>query len=471
MTRTVARLALLGALATGAACSADRLLIPNYNSPTVEGLSKDPNGIQLVSSAMLIQMRASYGGFIDDVGRFGRESYNYFPTDGRTISNYFVGIGSGPTQRLDPTGFASGNWGGYFTNMKNAVNIIDAASNLSATSKAGVAGFAKTVRALALLYVVMTHDTLGSPVDIPADVTVAPAFVSRDSVYKFIIAMLDDAKTNLQAAGTTFPFTMHAGWANFNTPATFLQFNRAIAAKANVLYGSLGCGSACYQKALTALGESFASSVGGATSLADLNRGPTHLYSTASGDVQNGLCFCVNNYYYAHASIVTDAQLKPGGQPDDRLTRKVVALAAPVQPPQSLNIAATQRFLFPSGNGSANSIIRNEELMLLRAEANWATGNTAQALLDVNNIRQVSGGLAALTSLPAGSAGLDIIMYEKRYSTLWEGNRWVDMRRWGRLGQLPIDKPGQFVAKVMPIPQNECDARKGALPRGCEGNL
>jgi hypothetical protein len=82
----------------------------------------------------------------------------------------------------------------------------------------------------------------------------------------------------------------------------------------------------------------------------------------------------------------------------------------------------------------------------------------------------VSGKLAALTSVPTGSAGLDLIMYEKHMSTLYEGNRWVDMRRWNRLNQLPLDLPTHFVAKVMPIPQAECDARV-TKPRGCEGNL
>ena len=38
-------------------------------------------------------------------------------------------------------------------------------------------------------------------------------------------------------------------------------------------------------------------------------------------------------------------------------------------------------------------------------------------------------------------------------------------------GELPIDRAGQFVAKVMPIPQAECDARAPNRPKGCEGNL
>ncbi len=477
MTRTLSRLALLGVLVAAAGCNPDRLVIANYNSPTVDGLLKDPNSVKLLANAMQIQMRGAYGGFINDVGIFGRESYNYFPTDLRNVTNYLQGIGAGAQQRLDPAGFANGNFGGFYTNMKNAVNIIAASEALkqSASDQAGVQGFAKTLRAWALLHVIMTRDTLGAPVDIVADVTAPADFVSRDSVYKYIIAMLDDAKTNLSAAGVAFPFALHAGFAGFNTPATFLKFNRAIQAKVNVIYGSLGCGATCYQRALTALGESFASPVGGAASLADLDRGPVHVYSTASGDAQNTISFSVQNYRFAHASIVTDAQLKANGQPDDRLTRKVVKLTTTNTVATSINLPADYRFVNPTTNQSSNPILRNEELMLLRAEANWATGNTGQALLDLNNIRQVSGGLAPVAALPAGSAGLDIIVYEKRYSTLWEGNRWVDMRRWGRLNQLPIDRtdlnPPQFRAKVMPIPQQECDARKGNLPKGCEGNL
>ena len=123
------------------------------------------------------------------------------------------------------------------------------------------------------------------------------------------------------------------------------------------------------------------------------------------------------------------------------------------------------------------AIIRNEEILLLRAEALWAQGQTGPALADLNIVRTTSGKLAPLASLATGATGLDALMYEKHLSLLFEGTRWVDMRRWGHIGQLPIDRAGQVVAKVMPIPQAECDARRpigapaSVLPRGCEGNL
>jgi starch-binding outer membrane protein, SusD/RagB family len=459
-----ARLGLL--LAGIAACSTEKLIIPNYNQPTTEGVSKDPKGVQLLASGILAGTRNNMAATNRDFGTFGRESYNYFPTDGRTISNYLNGI-PGP-QRLDPQGFASGLWVGRYQNQRNAVQLIDVANatGLSDQQKTAVAGFAKTFRALELLYVIQSRDTLGAPVEIPADPNSPQPFVSRDSVYKFISATLDAAAADLQAGGTSFPFTFTTGFAGFDTPATFLQFNRAIAARALVIRGSLGCGATCYNQALTAVAASFVSPVGGATSLADLNRGVYNVYSTSAGDTPNANSFAQDNYIYAHASIETDAQTTPGGAKDDRYTRKVVPLASPVTPPQNLNIPATHRFtIYPTQTAPA-PIIRNEELMLIRAEANIFTNNFAAAMQDINNIRSVSGGGLAPVAFATQPAGLTALLYERRYSLLFEGQRWVDHRRYGLLGLLPIDQPGQFVAKVMPIPQAECDARV-EKPNGC----
>lgn len=473
MTQRLTRILVCGAIVFSAAsCNEDNLNVPNYNAPTIDGLARDPSGVQLVATAMTIQQRSNIAGYVRDVGQFGREVYNYFPTDGRTVSHYLLGIGTGASQRIDPIGFASGQWSGYYQNARNAVNLISAANagTLDAAQKSAVSGFAKTLRALDMYYVLTTRDTIGISVEIDPDPTSAPApFVTRDAAFQFIEGLLDQGRTELQAGGAAFPFTLHTGYAGFNTPTTFLRYNRAIAARVRLVHGTLGCGNTCYQAALTALNESFVTPLGAATTLAELNVGPRHVYSSAAGDVLNVNHYATNNYIYAHATGFTQAQLKADGQPDDRAARKLVKLATPANPPGGQNIAAEYRYdLYPLNN-SPVPIIRNEELLLIRAEANWATGNVTGALQDINTVRTVSGGLAPLTSLPTGSAGLDIIMYERRMSLLFEGHRWVDMRRWGRLAQLPLDRPTFFVAKVMPIPGAECDARPQELkPPQCE---
>jgi hypothetical protein len=466
----IKNLALSGALLIGAAaCGTDRLTIPNYNSPTVAGLASDPAGVQLLVTGIIVGHRNNIAQPAQDFGQFGREYYDYFPTDGRTQSSYLTGILN--PQRLERAGFASGGWNGRYQNMKNAVGLINTASAsglLKPEEKKGVSGFAKTMRALDLLYIIAGRDSLGAPTEIPDDFSKPAPFATRDAVYTFIAATLDDAKADLGAAGSAFPFTLTAGFAGFNTPAGFLKFNRAIKARVDIYRATLGCGATCYTSALAAVGESFATPVGGSGSLNSLNTGVYLDFSAAPGDVQNGMSFAVTNSKFAHASAVTDAQKKTDGSPDNRLTRKITQNSAVINAPGGINIPATHHFIMYPTNASPVPIIRNEELILIRAEANIGLNNLSAALSDINDIRAVSGGLASLASL--GATPLNALIYEKRFSTLFEGLRWVDMRRWGRLGDLPLDKAGQFVAKVMPIPQAECDARASALPNGCGPN-
>ena len=101
-------------------------------------------------------------------------------------------------------------------------------------------------------------------------------------------------------------------------------------------------------------------------------------------------------------------------------------------------------------------IIRDEELVLLRAEANIGLGNLAAALTDINFVRVNSGGLAPLGAFADANAAITAVLYEKRYSLLWEGSRWVDVRRYGRLNTLPLDLPSHYRIKVEPVPQAEC---------------
>src|SRR2546426_10026060 len=90
-------------------------------------------------------------------------------------------------------------------------------------------------------------------------------------------------------------------------------------------------------------------------------------------------------------------------------------------------------------NGQADEahpipIIKDEELLLLRAEATWfsSSPDKAAALADLNIVRQTSGKLP-LSTVTTGSPDQDFVtalMYERRYSLLWEqGTRWRSEER------------------------------------------
>ncbi len=110
-------------------------------------------------------------------------------------------------------------------------------------------------------------------------------------------------------------------------------------------------------------------------------------------------------------------------------------------------------------------IIRNEELILLRAEANMMLDDVPAAADDLNYIRVNSGGLAPRADLDASNIE-DELLLQRRYSLLLEGHRWIDMRRFDRLGELPIDRTGDVVPSAFPIPRTECIARGASVPCG-----
>lgn len=456
---------ILAAAASLSACSDDQLNITNPNAPTVEAAAADPQALQLQATGLLRQLRNSRGGYITSTGRFGREAYVYSPQEGRFTSAYLIGV---PGQnRIDNTSFATENWAGSYGNLRdifNLKNAVTASTALSAEQKSAAMGFARTLEGLELLYVISTRDTIGAVVEIKQNASDLAPFVSRDSVYKYIIAALDDGAAKLAAGGAAFPFNLHSGFAGFNTPTTFRQFNRAIAARANAYYATSGGGSAAWQASLAALSQSFLNAT--ASTQAALDVGVYHPYSGASGDTPNPLNVNTNTDLYAHMSIKADAQRKADGSPDARYTNKI-GTRPERNAPQGLGIPSTLGFVIYTAATNSVPIIRNEELILLRAEGLLATGDKAGAISLINQIRQVSGGLPAST-LTAGSADADILtelLYNKRYSLLLEGHRWVDMRRYGRLSQLPIDITSgvnkHFVAKVQPIPQAECLVRAG----------
>lgn len=450
-------LAAAAVLVTG--CSADVLNVPNPNAPTVEGASGDPGALQLQATGVLRQLRGGLGGYITTVARFGREGYIYTPNEGRNTSHYLIGLAG--QNRLDPAGFATGVWAGSYGNMRdifNLKNVLTANTALTAAQRSAGLGFAKTIEGLELLYVISTRDSLGAVTQINQNATDIAPFVSRDSVYRFILGRLDEGAADLAAGGAAFPFTLHAGFAGFNTPTTFRLFNRAIAARAAAYWATSGGGATAWTRAQTAIAASFLNRT--PTNAAGMNAGVFHVYSTATGDATNGVG--QNADFLAHPSFGTDITA------GDLRASKWSTLAVARNAPQGLGIATNLTIVRFATNTTPVPVIRNEELVLLDAEIRLATADKAGAIANIDVVRSVSGGLAASGLTPASpdATVLDEILRQKRFSLFAEGHRWVDMRRYGRLNTLPLDLStgvnAHFIARVMPIPQAECLVRARA---------
>ena len=437
-----------------AACS--DLTVPDYNNPSLEDLETNPTPAKIATAAqgLLVGSRQQIGaqnGYISLLGIVGRESYNFDPADPRFITEMLIG----PLDGGSPA-FGGNLFPLQYRNIRNAhilLRALEGVAGLTDPQKEAVRGFAKTIMALDFLYVINTRDDLGAPIDVDHAPTDEPAPIApKAEVFAHIVTLLNEAEAHLAAAGSTgFPFALPAGFAGFNTPATFTEFNRALKARVDVYMGNT-------DEALISLAESFLDPA------ASLDLGVYYSYGTGSGDLDNQLYDPTGRAILAHPSIETDAQLKANGQRDDRVTRKVARLA---ESRTVQDITTDLVFTIYTSNEAPIPIIRNEELILLRAEARLAEGDLPGAMQDINTVRTRSGGLPPLVGTPSAAQLLDEIVYNRRYSLLFEGgHRWIDARRLGRLNTLPRALPTHNIFSRFPLPEAECLARVPA-PEQC----
>lgn len=454
-------------------CKADEVI--NANQPSQVAIDADVrSATQLRAAGALALQRANMPGFVSNVGILGRESLNYTGTEARNTTEYLQSQALGNVSFL-----AGGQWATRYRSMLGLRDLVlladqESGNNLTPSERQAVKGFANTLWALDMYYVIATRDSLGAPTELVASRDSAAPFVSRDSVYRFILGKLNEGRTQLQAGGGAFPFVLTPGFAGFSTPSTFLQFNRALFARVSVIHGTIkgggSAGAADFTAALTALGESFLSTTG------DLNAGVYYSFSTASGDALNTISPVASPDQLAHPSLEADAatETRAGGAPDLRYANKIRRLTTPRTAPQSAGISTALQYSIYPDNNSPIPIIRNEELILLRAEANIGLGNFQAAIDDINVIRTRSGGLAATTLTPASGANALIteVLRQRRLSLLFEGHRWVDVRRYGRVNTLPLDLENHIYVTAYPVPQAECDARVNIINRlGASANV
>ena len=437
------RLARVALVITVAGCSFD---IQNPNTPDVIGDNPSRSVVAATANGILIATRADVADWALKGGILGREAYRFDGSDPR-----FTGeLMHGP---LDPgsRAFGGNHWAEEYAAIRTAndlLAVINTASALTAEEQSATSGFAHTMQAYNFSIVLDAHRQDSIPIDVGTDVNAPPApFVSNTEAYAHVVSLLDGAATELQAGGSAFPFPLPSGFSGFNTPASFLTFNRALRARVAVYLGD-------YAGALTALAASFLNTG------QPLSLGVYMDYSAGTGDFANPLALDpVSGENVAHPSLAVRAQLQPGGQPDARLTSKVVTLSGP----RSADNLSTQLgwIRYPDPN-TPIPLIKNEELILLRAEANIGLGDLPTALTDVNFVRTTSGGLAPLVAFADPTSAITELLYNKRYSLLYEGGHsWIDYRRYGRTADLDgFDRAGDVIFPTLPIPTAEVQAHQ-----------
>jgi starch-binding outer membrane protein, SusD/RagB family len=438
--RIISTILLAATLAAAPGCDLD---VPDLNNPGIGELEENPTPSAVASAAtgLLIGTRrnhAAANGYVSQLGILGRESYNFDQADPRYVGELLAGS----LNRGSP--FGGNFWTGPYANIRLANTVltaVDKVAEFSAGQKAGVKGFTKTIMALDLLEVINTRDDIGAVIDTNKPVGELGAIASKDAVFTEIARLLDEGATDLAAGGETFAFRLSNGFAGFNTPETFRELNRALRARVAAYQEN-------YTVALTALGESFIDDM--VTSLAGLEVGTYYSYSTSPGDTTNAL---VNPNIFAHPSLATDAMAS-----DARYARKVRMTA---MPGSAQGLTSDLKFTMYATPSSRVSIIRNEELLLLRAEARFFTGDVPGAMEDLNLVRTISGGLPEIGGTPSEDAFITALLYERQFSLLFEGHRWIDVRRFGRLDTLPLDKPEHVRNRRFPLPLSECNARPG----------
>lgn len=377
-----------------------------------------------------------------NTGMIGREMYRFLAAEPRNTGDL---LGKGNSELDAGSFYTTRPWAAFYTNIRNANILIQSVNTiqgdaLSDAEKNGVYGFANTIKGYQYLMALTMQNENGIRLQNETDIQQTGALLSKADALTEIATLLDDAATDLQNAGSAFSFSLSGGFSGFDTPAGFLEFNRALRARVAAYQGD-------FDGVLAALADSFIDES------ADLGLGVYHVYSTATNDQLNPVFADPNagsgDSWVAHPSWVADAEAG-----DERVDEKVVLRDEEA----SLDGLSSEYGLFVYQSQVAPfPIIRNAELLLLRAEALAQRNNAGDldaAEDDINVIRNAAG-LSDYSGPLTQDDLINEMLRQRRYELFFEGHRWIDMRRYDRLDELPIDRTGDNVWESFPIPEDE----------------
>lgn len=493
-TRQVAAIAGLS-VAAFTACNDSR--VPEFNAPT--SVANTPTGIQNAITGVIAASRNDTYNYVTWMYGFARDATQFQGTENRYITEL---LGNTPIQPDDFIGATI--WDNEFRGAKAANRIIAALTSVPQYSSGDVStltGVAQTLKAMNFIWVAETHDTLGVPIYGITQPAASPApILCNKDVWAYIVALLDSGHTQLMAApGNAVPVILPAGFAVVSgSSAAFDAFNRALAGKANLELAyaisrppdsvSVGVSDPAAQAALAkadtdikasalynpaALGPPMA---GSPIQASDPN-GVFLDFSGAAGDQQNTISV-QNATLYLLASLSSDLdtldlrvrnKFTKNDQPNGQGTYGAFLLPCNFHDcgPSSVGVTYAE---YPTV-ASSIPVIRNEELVLLRAQVHIGQGDFAGAATYVNDVRTAVGGRPAYGA-PVGTDYVhtrEALLHEQRLSTIYEGSgdRTISLRFYGLAASRLNTFPNDLHTTILPITKSEADARNGNLGVTC----
>lgn len=424
----------------------DEVLDPN--NPSLA--SVETNATKEQVQFLLTGLEASHRNYVVNISQawntFGREIWYLNASDPRFQTDWLGQAGRVPDRAYFGFGTTGGgSWASPYQAIKQADVLISSSNGstlLVDAEKKAVSGFAKMIQGYQFMIPANFVYENGIRIDVK-DPLKPGKFVKYEEALNHIKSVLDQADQDFAAAGSgAFPLRLTPGFAAYNTIPNLRKVNKAILARLNAYRKD-------WQGILTALDGSFME-MGG-----NLNAGPSHPF-LGPPDGFNPLFYlpnaAVNTIIVVHPSMIDDAT--PG---DLRVSRKFFKRNTPVVvTTDATPLSALYQDARWTTNTAPIPFIRNEELILLKAEAHANLGQTTEAVNAINVIRNAAA-IGDYTGATTKDALINEILYQRRYS-LWAepwGHRWIDARRYNKLNEIPTSYDKGTIFKQFPHPQAE----------------
>ena len=453
---------LIIALASGlgvAACKDNPSVAP-IDAPTIGAIKTlTPTTLQQLAIGVTAQDRASYAttAVLTLPEILARDVYRIDASEPRYVGETLAG-------QADPGSFAGGGgFAGFYTATRAANNVLLALKSAPTTffttgEIAASRGFFRTMKALDFYRVAELRDTVGIPLQTDAAQEITPIYC-KPHVLTYIAALLDSANADFAAApNDTLPFTLPGGFRDFgvhyDSVKNLVRFNRGLKGKVD-FYRAIDRSSpqpALLTTAIAELTQALGGAAPGTVTGAALQDGIYYRFDPVVDQISN---------LRSDAKIAANPKIADSIPATDARRSKIVTRSTLAG--QGLSSGYTFSFAVPS---SANQVapialLKNEELVLLRAQAEIEAGQLANALLDINAVHQTYNA-APVAPAATVAAYRAAVLYEKRFSLLFEGpQRLVDLRAYGYLNaaHFTAELPTDPYNNAFPIPRGELNAR------------